>query len=160
MNQWVVMLFRRMTQVGVSECRAVCPDARRRLDIDGRKKTGPKAGFSSSACRSVAGGSGSVGGSAFGRSTFGGSAFSGSGFFHGGLSRGGSRGGGFGSRSRFDGGFFFLAASGQGNGEQGSEQDGVFHSIFPYEKLINVEKPIDEPFTKADLPTASILAKR
>ena len=68
----------------------------------------------------------------------GGSSRSGSGVSRGsgrsgsGVSGGGSRSGDFNSRGNR---LFFFAASGQTKGQEGGEQDGVFHVNFPRKKL-------------------------
>ena len=109
------------------------------------KKTGPKAGFlflkpellGSRSGSSFSSGLGRVDASS--RSGFSGSGFSGSGFS--GSSFSGSsfhRSSSF-SSGRFSSGrfsrsssFFFLTASGHGNGQQSSQEDGIFHLISLY----------------------------
>jgi hypothetical protein len=110
---------------------------RRITKINGEKKTGPKAGFSylrlellggRSGRSSVSSRSSSVSRSGFHRS----SSISRSGFH-----RSGRRfsSGGFGSRRFSSRRFFFLTASGHGNSQQSSQENGIFHLISLYVQI-------------------------
>ena len=74
-------------------------------------------------------GSSTSGGASSSTSVFGGIGRGGSSVSLGGFSRGRGRGGGrrSGGSRRGRGRFFFLAASGDGNGDQGSDQEGLVH---------------------------------
>jgi hypothetical protein len=75
-------------------------------------------------------------------SVSGGSAFGGSSGSVGGRSSG-LRSGRFGSR-RFgrSSSFFFLAASGHGNGQQGGQQNGVFHLSSLKQNVVDIPKSV------------------
>lgn len=109
--------------------------------IAGEKKPARRPVFHA-ACQLLLGGSSGSGGVS-GRGG-GSSSVSGSGG-RGGVSSGsggrGHVGGGSGGSGGFRSGsrsFFFFAASGQGHGEQGGEQDGIFHLSISLKRLINM----------------------
>jgi hypothetical protein len=95
-------------------------------------------------------------GSGSSRSSFGsGSGGSGGSSFGSGSGRSGSSNFRSGGRS-----FFFLATGGQRNGEQGGEQDGIFHLGFPNKKTKVINDVFNQPERLRPRPIARILAKK
>ncbi|MHB0982831.1 MAG: hypothetical protein ACYC02_05540 [Thiobacillus sp.] len=130
-----------------SRCRAWWKRPRASTAFYGRKKTGQKAGFSFLDPELLGSGSGSSSSSASSFASSGCSFVSSSSFSSGGSSFSGGFASFDSSFASFDSsfasfdssfssrcfsrrsGFFFLAASGHGNSQQSSQEDGIFHLI-------------------------------